>query len=54
MKPKMTVLDRQDPTALAAYVNAHRERLGCKRLVRKRWPVPKARAEKGLRTRMEP
>jgi 8-oxo-dGTP pyrophosphatase MutT (NUDIX family) len=52
MKPKKTVLDRQDPKSLAAYIDAQRERLGCKRLVRKRWTVPKARAEKGLRTRM--
>jgi 8-oxo-dGTP pyrophosphatase MutT (NUDIX family) len=52
MKSKGPVLDRQDPKALAAYIDAQRERLGCKRLIRKRWTVPKARAEKGLRTRM--
>jgi len=52
MSPQTSKFDRQDPKALAAYIEAQRERLGCKRLVRKRWEVPKARAEKGLRTRI--
>jgi len=52
MRTKRPTFDRQDPKALAAFIDAQRERLGCKRLVRKRWDVPKARAEKGLRTRI--
>jgi 8-oxo-dGTP pyrophosphatase MutT (NUDIX family) len=49
---KMPKLDRQDPKALEAYIEAQRKRLGCDRLIRKRWEVPRPRAEKGLRTRI--
>jgi len=49
---KMPKLDRQDPKALEAYIEAQCKRLGCDRLIRKRWEVPRPRAEKGLRTRI--
>jgi len=52
MAQKTTQLDRQDPKALKAYVEAQMARLGCKRLIKKRWEVPRPRAEKGLRTRI--
>lgn len=45
-------LDRQDPKALKAYVEEHMVRLGCKRLIKKRWEVPRPRAEKGLKARI--
>jgi ADP-ribose pyrophosphatase YjhB (NUDIX family) len=52
MAKKTTRLDRQDPKALKDYVEAQMTRLGCKRLIKKRWEVPRPRAEKGLRTRI--
>jgi 8-oxo-dGTP pyrophosphatase MutT (NUDIX family) len=48
----MTRLDRQDPGQLRRYIKGQMARLGCQRLQRKRWEVPKARADKGLRVRI--
>jgi len=51
-KTKSPPFDRKDTNKLHDFVEYHMRRLGCKNLVRKRWPVPKERAEKGLRTRI--
>ena len=47
-----THLDRQDPKALKAFVKATMARLKCDRLIKKRWDVPRSRAEKGIRARI--
>lgn len=45
-------MDRQDPVELRRYVEGQMARLGCDRLVKKRWHVPEARVEKGLQKRI--
>lgn len=44
--------DRQDPVQLKVYIEEQMARLGCDELHIKRWPVPRARVEKGLRARI--
>lgn len=51
-KVKGPTLVRQDPGKLRAFVEFHLKNLGCDRLVRKRWQVPRARVEKGLKARI--
>jgi len=51
-KKAADILDRQDPKALEAYVKKHMARAGSKKLLVKRWEVPRQRAEKGLRARI--
>jgi ADP-ribose pyrophosphatase YjhB (NUDIX family) len=50
--PPTAHLDRQDPKALKAYVKVQMARLGCDRLIKTRWEVPRPRAEKGFKARI--
>lgn len=45
-------MDRQDPEQLRRYVREHMARLGCDRLLKKRWEVPEARVDRGLEKRL--